>query len=365
MRYTALHQEHVDRGARMIEFAGWEMPVFYSGITEEHLTVRSSVGLFDISHMGDVLVRGDGAEDFLSQLVTNDVCHLPVGKAVYAHILNPEGKILDDTIVYRLAEMEYLLVPNAATTPKIVEWMHAQGPSQEMEDVSSLLSCIAIQGPRSVEVLGKVLGEEATQVKRFHCRSLPYPSSSVRDGVWPGQVLVSRTGYTGEDGFELLLDNGDAVALWRELLHAGAPYSIRPIGLGARDTLRLEMGYLLSGTDFDGSQSSLQTGPDWVVKWDHEFIGREALLQERELELPRLVGVELLGKGIPRYGYELHMEGELVGRVTSGTLSPSLKKGIALAYLLPRLTAPGTKVEMVIRDAMVPAEVVRTPFYHR
>lgn len=350
----------------MVDFAGWEMPIQYQGIMEEHLKVRSAAGIFDVSHMGDVIIKGPGARDLLRNLLTNDVSGLPIWKAIYAHILNESGKIIDDTIVYRLAEEEYLLVPNASTTPKVLEWIIGNSDGQEVVNLSDKVASIALQGPRSFQILQKMTRENISDLAHFTCRFIDLNvGAKAPHGIWRGRVLVARTGYTGEDGFELMFDNVLAMDIWNKLLRVGAD-EIQPIGLGARDTLRLEMGYLLSGTDFDGAQSSLQTGPGWVVKWDHEFIGKKALLEERERrDLPRLAGVEILEKGIPRHGYRIERNGKGVGHVTSGTFSPSLRKGIALGYLPPELIVPGEQLDVVIRDAPVNAVVTKLPFYRR
>ncbi|OPY33419.1 MAG: putative aminomethyltransferase [Methanomassiliicoccales archaeon PtaU1.Bin124] len=365
MLRTPLFEEHIAAGARMVEFAGWEMPIQYQGIIDEHLAVRSSAGLFDVSHMGDVLIKGKNAESLLLKLLTNDIRGLEIGKGIYAHILNEDGMIMDDTIVYRLGEEEYLLVPNASTTPKIVSWIQRHRTDQTITDISSQVACLALQGPKA-SAIGKWLNGEMSLIKRFHCRFLELPLASAQGMVWEGKALVARTGYTGEDGFEIMLDGRMAAQLWRLLLQTGKQNGLVPVGLGARDTLRLEMGYLLSGTDFDGSQCSVQTGPDFVVKWEHDFIGKEAMrkLASRP-DLPRLACFELLEKGIPRHGYVLEKDGKPVGSVTSGTFSPSLHKGIGMGYLPPALTRPGTSLDVVIRGTRVKATVVLPPFLKR
>jgi aminomethyltransferase len=349
----------------MVDFAGWEMPIQYQGIMEEHLKVRSAAGIFDVSHMGDIIIKGSGARDLLLCLLTNDVGDLPIWKAIYAHILNELGKIIDDTIVYRLAEEEYLLVPNASTTPKVLDWIMRNRDGQEVLNISSKVASIALQGPMSVQILQKMTRENISDLAHFNCQFIDLNvGTKAPHGMWRGRVLVARTGYTGEDGFELMFDNVLAMDIWNKLLRVGGE-NIQPIGLGARDTLRLEMGYLLSGTDFDGSQSSLQTGPKWVVKWDHDFIGKKALQDERNGNLDMLTSIELLEKGIPRHGYRIEKDGKEVGHVTSGTFSPSLRKGIALGYLPPELNVPGKQLDVVIRDVPVKAMVTKLPFYRR
>ncbi|MDD1767136.1 MAG: glycine cleavage system protein T, partial [Methanomassiliicoccales archaeon] len=375
MKTTPLHDFHVESGARMIEFAGWEMPVQYRSISEEHLTVRNAAGMFDVSHMGDVIIRREKAEDLLRRLLTNDVKDMPVGQALYSHILDEEGRIMDDTIVTRILDGEYLVVPNASTTPKILSWIRQHADGQEIVDASDRLSCIALQGPRAQEILQKMTVYDLSTMKRFTgdfvdlsigenpIPIIPHdfePQGFLTD-VFAFELMqkstappkthlefaekcyISRTGYTGEDGFEILLENASAKVLWNILLYIGRDRGLVPVGLGARDTLRLEMGYLLSGTDFDGTQTSLQTGPAWVIKWDHDFIGRTALLEQKQRsDYQRLAGVEILEKGIPRHGYAIMKNAEEVGRITSGTMSPSLKKGIGLGYIGPPYDAIGT-----------------------
>jgi len=366
MRRTPLYDEHVAAGARMVEFAGWEMPIQYQGIIDEHMAVRTAAGLFDVSHMGDVLISGPTAKDLLLKLLTNDVSKLPISKAIYAHILNENGKIIDDTIVYRLGEDEYLLIPNAATTETVLRWIERHRTGQKVTDVSSRVACIALQGPASVRVLQKLTAEDVGSIPHFTCRPLDLGLGTSNDLIWGGRTLAARTGYTGEDGYELMLDAALAPRLWRKLLAEGGSDGVVPAGLGCRDTLRLEMGYLLSGTDFDGSQSSMQTGPSWVVKWDHDFIGKKALQADLEnKELPRLACIELTAKGIPRHGYLVESDGRAVGRITSGTYSPSLKKGIAMGYLPPEMAKEGLALDVVIRQERVPARVIKPPFLKR
>lgn len=398
MKVTPLHDIHVSMGARMVEFAGWEMPIQYTSITDEHLAVRNAVGMFDVSHMGDIIVRGEGAEALLRMLLTNDVRGVPIGRAVYAHILNDEGKILDDTIVTKIRSGEYLMVPNAATTPKILSWVRKHATTQEIVDASDRISCIALQGPNSQKVLQKMTSYDLSAIKRFRgdfvdlsIEGNPIPviprdfkpmgfltevfsfemtqrpiATSRSHTEFAEKCYVSRTGYTGEDGFEILLENPSAKVLWNILLHIGKGYGLLPAGLGARDTLRLEMGYLLSGTDFDGNETTLQTGPDWVIKWDHDFIGRDALLEQRQKgDYRSLVGLEVVGKGIPRHGYPILNDGHTIGKITSGTMSPSLKKGIGLGYVDPLFRTIGAEVAIQIRETVVPARIVKPPFIER
>ena len=395
MKRTPLYQEHVGLGAKLISFAGWDMPVYYSSIIEEHVAVRRSAGIFDVSHMGDLIIRGRGAKELIRRLITNEIEGVEVGKAVYGHILDEEGRIIDDVIVYHWREGEYLMVPNAATTERVLAWVHQHWTTEEIIDVSERLACIALQGPAAAEILKELTFFDLSTLKHmsgafmelfaegpgidqligsfqpsgFLCELIPRqcrPGTKGTLGDFSETCFVSRTGYTGEDGFEILLEGDSAPALWRILLHIAKERGIKPCGLGSRDTLRLEMGYLLSGTDFDGTQTSLQTGPRWVIKPDHDFIGKAALARQQATEgYERLICLELLEKGIPRHGYLIHAGGEVVGKVTSGTLSPCLRKGIAMGYVRPPYHALGTELDIAIRGASVKAKVVSAPFYRR
>ena len=395
MKRTPLYQEHIKLGAKLISFAGWEMPVFYDSIIEEHVAVRKAAGIFDVSHMGDLIIRGKEAKELVRRLITNEIEGVQVGKAVYGHILDPEGHIIDDVIVYHWREGEYLMVPNAATTDRVLGWVNEHRTTQEVIDVSERLACIALQGPKAEEILQDLTlfdlstlkhmsgafmelfaeGREIDQLTEgfrpsgFLCEIVPRqcrPGTKGTLGDFSETCFVSRTGYTGEDGFEILLERDSVSALWRILLHIAKDRGIRPCGLGARDTLRLEMGYLLSGTDFDGTQTSLQTGPRWVIKPDHDFIGKKALARQQATDgYERLICLELLEKGIPRHGYLVHAAGEVVGKITSGTLSPCLKKGIAMGYVRPPYHVLGTELDIAIRGASVKAKVVNAPFYRR
>jgi aminomethyltransferase len=381
MNRTPLHGEHVKLGARMVPFAGWDMPIQYTSIIDEHMAVRSACGIFDVSHMGNLLIRGEGASDFVSRLMTNDTGDAPSGRCIYSHILDEDGIILDDTIVTPVAQDEIQVVPNASTTEKILAWTREHAEGHEVLDLSRNLATVAIQGPGSEAVVTELTSADLSNLHSFWAAfvmldrveqdaeatsELLAGRNSLNEGASGIPALLSRTGYTGEDGFEVTCENDSAIALWRTLLEKGEGAGVKPVGLGARDTLRLEKGLLLSGTDFDGGQTSLQTGPQWVVKWDHEFIGRRALERQRGVGgYPVLVGLALRGKGIPRHGYEIVSRGREVGEVTSGTLSPVMRKGIALGYVPSEMTAPGTMLDIKIRDALVGAEVVKTPFVRR
>jgi len=355
LQRTPLHGEHDALGGKLVPFAGFEMPVQYpAGITAEHHAVRRGAGLFDVSHMGEFEVRGAGAEDFLQRLVTNDVSSLQVGQAQYNLLLREDGGILDDLIVYRFAE-RWMLVVNGANREKDWEWVAARAAGEDVEvaDRSDGIALLALQGPRAQEVLAPLtdLDLEAIGYYRF--------TEGRAAGV---EAVVSRTGYTGEDGFELYVDAGDAVALWRALLAGG---EVQPAGLGARDSLRLEMGYALYGNDLDESRDPYQAGLGWVVKLQKgDFSGRQALVRIRE-EGPRqkLTGFRLLERGFPRAGYALRHDGREVGSVTSGVLSPTLGEGIGMAYLPVELAAPGTEIELLVRERPLRAVTARPPFH--
>ena len=382
MKRTPLYDVHIALGARMVEFGGWEMPIQYTTILDEHRAVREKAGMFDVSHMGDLIVRGPRAEDSLRGLLTNDIKDLAIGKGIYAHLLNEQGKIIDDTITFRLGPETFLLIPNASHATQIFEWVRDHVKDADVINVSERLACIALQGPKAPEALQRLTSRDLQSIRRLwgdlvdlkvsglvdeEARSfLPDLCPSPPPVLGTVQCYITRSGYTGEDGFEILMENEAALAVWNDLLAAGKDLGLQPTGLGARDLLRLEMGYLLSGTDFNGSQTPLETGPEWVVKWDHRFIGREALLKQKDCAVfRRLVGIELREKGIPRHGYPITFNHREVGKVTSGTLSPMLNRGIALAYVNLNHTKEGDEIEVAIRDSSVKAIVVRPPFIRK
>ena len=294
-----------------------------------------------------------------------------MGKAVYGHLLDTDGRIIDDVITYHIAEGQYLMVPNASNVDRVREWVKGGTAGSEVVDLSTRLACLAVQGPRAEEILQTFCSLDLSTVKRFQGRFAlldgggdDFLKDLLPEEGGSSNCLVARTGYTGEDGFEVLVEEGDAPWLWNRLMKEGEGI-LTPAGLGARDTLRLEMGYLLSGTDFDGNQTSLQTGPPWVVKLDHPFIGRDVLFLQRERKYDVLVGIMLQEKGVPRHGYEITHGGKVVGRVTSGNMSPCLRVGIALGYVPQKLSAPGTELSISIRGEPVPAKVSEIPFYRK
>ncbi|MEN8143794.1 MAG: glycine cleavage system aminomethyltransferase GcvT [Gemmatimonadota bacterium] len=356
---TPLYEEHVGLGARLVPFAGYAMPVQYAaGIRAEHAAVRSAAGLFDVSHMGEFLVTGPDALEFVSAVTTNDPAALTPGKqAQYSVFCHSDGGIVDDLIVYRLEDERFRLVVNAANLQK--DWDHISAAAEsfdvQLSDESDALALVALQGPATEQILAPLVSVDLTEIGFYE--------------FLPGEVLgasgvISRTGYTGEDGFELYVPAAAAVSVWRGLLDAGASHGLVPAGLGARDTLRLEMGYALYGNDIDDGTSPLEAGLGWLVKLGKgSFIGSEALSRQKEEGLQRrLRGFRLLERGFPRPGYEVSFDGQSAGKVRSGTMSPSLEVGIGTAYLPPAAKF-GDPVTIHIRDREIGGEVVRFPFY--
>jgi aminomethyltransferase len=344
----------------MVDFAGWHMPVQYVGVIDEHNAVRTRAGLFDVSHMGEAAVRGPQALDFLQMVTCNNVARLNAGRAQYTALTMPNGAFVDDLLVYKLDDGEYLLVLNAANTPKDVEWLkrHASGFDAEVIDVSSEYAQLALQGPRSVEILEDLVAEPLQSLKYF---------GFLRTSSIGAEAIVSRTGYTGEDGFEIYIAPHAAEELWYRILGAGAPHGLVPVGLGARDTLRLEAKLALYGNDIDDTTTVLEADLGWIVKLKKgDFIGREVLARQAEEGVTRkLVGFETMGRAIARHGCGAFKDGERVGAVTSGSYAPYLKKNIGLAYLPVALTEPGTSFDVEIRGRHMAAVVVATPFYKR
>lgn len=358
LKRTPLHDEHLALGGKLVPFAGYEMPVHYpTGITAEHRAVRSAAGLFDVSHMGEFEVRGPGALDLVQYVTTNDATRLEVGQAQYSTLLAEDGTLLDDLLVYRFPD-HYLLVVNASNRARDLAWIRrfAERFDVELHDRSDEIALLALQGPAAARILARLTDVDLESIGYYR----------FREGTVDGRTAVlSRTGYTGEDGFELYVANPDAAPLWKSLLQAGAEDGLIATGLGARDSLRLEMGYALYGNDLDERRTPLEAGLGWVVKLDKgDFVGRDALRRQKEQGVAeRLAGFRLLERGFPRHGYPLRYEGQPAGEVTSGVLSPSLGQGIGMAYLPVAAARPGTRIEVVIRDQAVPAEVVRPPFY--
>jgi aminomethyltransferase len=358
LQRTPLHDAHRALGARMVPFAGWEMPVSYRGILEEHRAVRTTVGLFDVSHMGEIEVRGPHAAAVCQRLGTNDVGKLVDGQVQYTLLCQPDGGVVDDVTLYRLGPEHFLYCVNASNADKDLAWIREHGGPATIVDRSAETALLALQGPMAASLLSPLTSASLTSLKRFRF---------VQGMVAGRAALISRTGYTGEDGFELYVAAGDAAAVWAALLEAGATAGIQPIGLGARDTLRLEAALPLYGHELDDTTSPLAAGLGrWVALDGDDFIGRDVLRREREAgSTRRLVGLEMRGPGIARQGYPVLYYDEPVGVVTSGTQAPTLGRAVALAYVRSPLAEPGTNVAVEIRGAPVAAAVVATPFYKR
>ncbi|HEX9243720.1 MAG TPA: glycine cleavage system aminomethyltransferase GcvT [Anaeromyxobacter sp.] len=355
---TPLYQNHVRAGARLVEFAGWEMPVQYEGLLAEHEAVRTRVGLFDVSHMGEVIFRGPKALEALSKVFTNDVGKIVDGQAQYGCLCRDTGGIVDDVVVYRRGAEDLLVCVNAGNRQKDFEWLASHAGGADVSNESDAWSQLALQGPLAAQLLQRL-----TKVNLSQLRSYRFAPGEVA-GI---ACLVARTGYTGEDGFELFCEASKGPAVWDALLEAGKPEKIQPAGLGARDSLRLEMAYRLYGSDMDDSTTPLEAGLAWVVKLDKgDFVGRAALQRQREQGLAKkLVGFTLTDPGIPRHGYAVQQDGRKVGDVTSGTKSPSLGTSVGLAYVPTALAAEGSTFAVEIRDRAAAARVVKTPFYVR
>ena len=356
LKLTPLHDAHVKAGARMVEFGGWDMPVQYRGILEEHRTVRSAVGLFDVSHMGEFEVDGEGALAALQTLTTNDVSALDVGQVQYSVLCSPEGGIVDDLTISRLAGDRFMLTVNAANIDKDWAWVTGHAGGARWKNVSSATGLIAVQGPRAETLVGRLTETDVTTIAYYR-----FASASVA-GV---PTIVSRTGYTGEDGFELYVPAEATERLWNALLDAGSHDGVAPIGLGARDTLRLEMAYALYGNDIDQTTNPLEAGLGWIVKPKKgDFIGKDAIEKMRAAGAPRrLVGLEMADRSVARHGYPVSKDGRAIGVVTSGTYGPSVERSVALGYVETAHAVPGTDLHVEIRNQAKPARIVRTPFH--
>ena len=362
MKHTAFYEIHKGLGAKMVPFAGYEMPVEYTGITSEHMAVRNNVGVFDVSHMGEFWVKGPKALEFVQKVTSNDASVLTVGKAQYSCFPNGKGGIVDDLLVYRYEEEKYLLVVNAANIEKDWEWCNANNTmGAELENASDSISQLAIQGPNAVKVLQKLTDVDLSDI--------PYYSFVTGTFAGAGNVIISNTGYTGSGGFELYMYNDDAVKIWKAIFEAGEEEGIVPVGLGARDTLRLEMGFCLYGNDIDDTTSPIEAGLGWITKFvDHkDFIDKEYLLKQKEEGVSRrLRGFILEERGIPRHGNEIVDENdEKIGEVTSGAMSPVLKQGIGLGYVKKGYTKFGTGIYIKIRNKRLKAKVVKLPFINK
>ncbi|HEX9742406.1 MAG TPA: glycine cleavage system aminomethyltransferase GcvT [Nitrospiraceae bacterium] len=360
MKRTPLHQIHVSAHAKLVDFAGWEMPIQYSGVVDEYHTVRTSAGLFDVSHMGRLSVDGRGAVKFLQLVTTTNPDLLMVGAAQYSMVCSPSGGIKDDIFIYRLAPTRFLVCVNASNREKIFSWFCAKAPQGDirLEDESGYLAQIALQGPQSPDILRAICPDAADRLKPRQC---------METSILGAQGVVSRTGYTGEVGYELYVPSTSAAAAWDALTKAGEKSGIKPCGLGARDLLRLEVGYLLYGNDMDEETTPLEASAAFAVDFTKgDFIGRPALLEQKAKgPAKRLVGFELIEKGVPRHGMTVLAGGKDIGIVTSGNLSPRLQKGIGLAFVPTPFSEPGSRFQIDIRGRLQEAVCVKPPFYKR
>jgi len=349
---TPLAEIHEEMGGNMVDFSGFYLPTHYTSITDEHVTVREGVGVFDVSHMGNFRLFGDTATETASRILTQDIVGMRMKQLKYTHFLDENGMIVDDMIIARLGENHYFAVPNAAKIK--LDWDHFNKyrlPGTAMENLSDDYAIIAVQGPKAADVMRKVTTHPC-EMKFFNCDLMHFKDLGKTYLVW-------RSGYTGEDGFELMIPNEDAVAVWRSIFKHGEPEGIKPIGLGARDTLRLEKSLLLSGQDFDFNHTSLETNVAWAVKWDHDFIGKDVLEKQKAEGIPcKFVAFHLKERGIPRTGMEIYKDGKLVGEVTSGTMVPGKKIGMGLGYVKPELQEYGCEFDIRIKSRDVPAVVV-------
>ena len=358
MKQTALYEIHKALGAKMVPFAGYEMPVQYEGVNAEHITVRNSVGVFDVSHMGEFLIEGPNALNLVQSVCSNDAAHLAIGQAQYSCLPNSNGGIVDDLIVYRLKELAFLLVVNASNIEKDWNWIQSKNSENvKMKNLSDDYSLLAIQGPTAVEAMQPLSSFDLSAIKFYHFKEGDFAGI---DGV-----IISATGYTGSGGFEIYCKNKDVKHIWNSIFEAGNSFGIKPIGLAARDTLRLEMGYCLYGNDIDDNTSPIEAGLGWITKFSKTFTNSDNLhIESKEGVKQKLIGFELLERGIPRKGYEIvGADGLTIGEVTSGTMSPSLGKGIGMGYVKTNYTAVGTPIGIKIRKNIVTAAVVKTPFY--
>jgi aminomethyltransferase len=376
MNKTALNKKHIEAEGKLVDFHGWEMPLHYqTGIMKEHLTVRSSVGIFDVSHMGDFIIIDKTTVRGFQSLLTNDIVNVEIGKCVYTHLPDKEAKIIDDLIVTKLGNGKYFCVPNASMIDIDGKWMK-ENADIELIDVSSNLSCLAVQGPKARLLVSKILGKETESIGKFEAKAYDYSKHMIvgfdhitKTDIQGNIGLISGTGYTGEDGFELIVPNKLAPSLWDKLFSTDIGSEVLPIGLGARDTLRLEAGFLLSGQDFSRDRTTIETNCSWVIKWDHDFMGKETLMRMKEEKThQKMIGILLEGRAPARNGSTVRLADsphEIVGSVSSGNYAPSLGKGIAMAYLDRQYAKPGIQVVLEHHDRQLKGVTVKTPFINK
>jgi aminomethyltransferase len=358
MKNTALTEKHIALGAKMVPFAGYNMPVTYEGINAEHAAVRNGVGVFDVSHMGEFILKGENALDLIQRVTSNDASKLYDGKVQYSCLPNKDGGIVDDLLVYKIDDKTYMLVVNASNIEKDWNWIQQFNSKEvEMHNISDQTSLLAIQGPKAADALQSLTDVDLASMEYY----------TFVKGTFAGvdNVVISATGYTGAGGFEIYFENQYADQIWDAIFEAGAPYNIQPIGLGARDTLRLEMGFCLYGNDIDDTTSPIEAGLGWITKFSKSFTNSEALLAQKEAGIQKkLVGFEMIDRGIARHDYEIaDAEGNIIGKVTSGTQAPSLQKAIGMGYIAKDFTKEGTEVFILIRNTPIKAKVVKFPFY--
>lgn len=358
MKNTALTQIHIDLGAKMVPFAGYNMPVQYEGVNAEHLTVRNAVGVFDVSHMGEFYLRGENALALIQKVTSNDASVLFDGKVQYSCLPNYDGGIVDDLLVYKISDTEYMLVVNASNIDKDWDWISKHNDlNVEMINGSDHTSLLAIQGPLAAKAL--------QSLTKVDLSAMDYYTFKTDTFAGIDNVIISATGYTGSGGFEIYFNNDDAIHIWEAVFKAGADFGIKPIGLAARDTLRLEMGFCLYGNDINDTTSPIEAGLGWITKFTKDFVNAEALkAQKTEGVSKKLVAFSMIDRGIPRHDYLIaDAEGNTIGHVTSGTMSPSLKVGVGMGYVLTEFSKLGTDIYIVVRDKPLKAKVVKLPFY--
>ncbi len=360
MKSTALTNKHISLGAKMVPFAGYNMPVSYTGLNDEHLTVRNGVGVFDVSHMGEFKLKGEKALDLIQQVTSNDAAKLTDGKIQYSCLTNKDGGIVDDLLVYRVKTNEYILVVNASNIEKDWNWIRQFNTyGVEMTDMSDDLSLLAVQGPKAILALQKLTTVDLSKME--------YYTFCIDKMAGIDNIIISNTGYTGAGGFEIYVDNANTEKIWDAIFEAGKEFDIKPIGLGARDTLRLEMGFCLYGNDIDDTTSPIEAGLGWITKFTKDFTNRAAIeTQKTNGVYKKLVGFEMIDRGIPRHDYQIaDFDGNIIGKVTSGTQSPSLNKAIGMGYVKTEFSSVDKDIYILIRDKPVKAKVVKLPFHKK
>jgi aminomethyltransferase len=361
MKNTSLTSKHIALGAKMVEFAGYNMPIQYSNLLEEHHAVRKQAGVFDVSHMGEFMIEGPDALALIQWVTSNDASKLQAGQIQYSCLPNQDGGIVDDLLVYCMGPEKYMLVVNASNIDKDWNWIHSHttGKNVTMKNISDDMSLLAVQGPKATEILQKLTNENLTEIPYYHFRIGKMNGTD--------DIIISNTGYTGAGGFEIYVQNNQAEAMWDAVLDQGKSHGLIPAGLGCRDTLRLEMGFCLYGNDINDTTSPIEAGLGWITKFSKDFINKSALLEQKEKGTSRkLVGFEMIDKGIPRKDYPItDASGKVIGNVTSGTQSPSLSKAIGMGYVQTENSKPGSEIHIEIRGKLLKANVAKIPFYQK